>query len=471
MFEEKLSQKFRIFLAGTSKATLEDIRKFIPVEEGYFDITLLTSYNSMKRFLSRNPDLLICVISNRGDETLLDLGIENFSTQNIACVDYVKSYNLTVKLIKSGVSSYFSMPEDSTTFSDFIRERALDWRRKLDAEKLLSIRKEQFDFSKFIGNSPKMQEVMALVKKAIEHKDLTVLITGETGTGKNLLARIIHQNTYSEIRPYIEINCASLPATLLESELFGHEKGAFTDAKDRKAGLFEIANGGTIVLDEIGDLELNLQAKILKVIEDKTFRRVGGVETLKFEGRIIAATNQNLELLVRENRFRKDLYYRLMLLPIHLPPLRERGDDIFILAEHFIKEFNELYRKNLPKVRGLSPEAKAFFRNYTWPGNVRELRHVIERAVLLTNNEYLTPEDFQNFVEKKITINLSEEASQNIQISLPFESASLQNFEREVIKTVLARVSWNKSQAARILGISRPRLDRLIQKYYIHPMK
>ncbi|CUS99973.1 sigma-54 interaction domain-containing protein [Candidatus Chrysopegis kryptomonas] len=471
MFEEKLSQKFRIFLAGTSKATLEDIRKFIPVEEGYFDITLLTSYNSMKRFLSRNPDLLICVISNRGDETLLDLGIENFSTQNIACVDYVKSYNLTVKLIKSGVSSYFSMPEDSTTFSDFIRERALDWRRKLDAEKLLSIRKEQFDFSKFIGNSPKMQEVMALVKKAIEHKDLTVLITGETGTGKNLLARIIHQNTYSEIRPYIEINCASLPATLLESELFGHEKGAFTDAKDRKAGLFEIANGGTIVLDEIGDLELNLQAKILKVIEDKTFRRVGGVETLKFEGRIIAATNQNLELLVRENRFRKDLYYRLMLLPIHLPPLRERGDDIFILAEHFIKEFNELYRKNLPKVRGLSPEAKAFFRNYTWPGNVRELRHVIERAVLLTNNEYLTPEDFQNFVEKKMTINISEEASQNIHISLPFESASLQNFEREVIKTVLARVSWNKSQAARILGISRPRLDRLIQKYYIHPMK
>ncbi len=471
MFDEELSYKFRIFLAGTSKATLEDVKKFIPIEEGYFDITLLTSYNSMKRFLSRNPDLLICVISNRGDETLLDLGIENFSPQNIACVDYVKSYNLTVKLIKSGVLSYFSMPEDSTTFSDFIRERALDWKRKLDAEKLLNIRKEQFDFSKFIGNSPKMQEVMSLVKKAIEHKNLTVLITGETGTGKNLLARIIHQNTYSEIRPYLEINCASLPATLLESELFGHEKGAFTDARDRKMGLFEIANGGTIVLDEIGDLEFNLQAKILKVIEDKTFRRVGGVETLKFEGRIIAATNQNLELLVRENKFRKDLYYRLMLLPIHLPPLRERGDDIFILAEHFIKEFNELYRKNLPKVRGLSPEAKAFFRNYTWPGNVRELRHVIERAILLTNNEYLTPEDFQNLIEEKTSINLYEKAPSNIQISLPFESASLKNFEREIIKEVLVRVSWNKSQAAKILGISRPRLDRLIQKYHIHLVK
>ncbi len=466
-----MNAKFKIFLAGTSKATLEDLKKFIPVEEGYFDISLITSYNSMKRFLSRNPDLLVCVIANRGDEILLDLGIENLQPQNIACVDYVKSYNLAVKLIKSGISSYFSMPDESTSFSDFIKERALEWRRKSDIDKLFNIRKEQFDFSKFIGNSPKMQEVMSLVKKAIEHKDLTVLITGETGTGKNLLARIIHQNTYSEIRPYLEINCASLPATLLESELFGHEKGAFTDARDRKMGLFEIANGGTIVLDEIGDLELGLQAKILKVIEDKTFRRVGGVETLRFEGRIIAATNQNLELLVRENKFRKDLYYRLMLLPIHLPPLRERGDDIFILAEHFIREFNELYRKNLPKVRGLSPEAKAFFKNYTWPGNVRELRHVIERAVLLTNNEYLTPEDFQNFTEKKIMINLSEETQTNIQVALPLESASLNNFEREIIKTVLIRVSWNKSQAARILGISRPRLDRLIQKYYIHPTK
>lgn len=462
-----MSEKFQIFLVSTSKATLEDVKKFIPIEEGYFDVVGITSYNSLRRFSSQNPALIICAISNRGDETLLESVIERFGSQNIACIDYIKSYALTVKLLKSGVNSYFSMPEDSISFSDFIRKKIYEWKRKSDIEKLLSIRKEQFDFSKFIGTSDKMREVITLVKKAIEHSDLTVLITGETGTGKTLLARIIHQNTYTDIKPFVEINCASIPSTLLESELFGHEKGAFTDAKDRKMGLFEIANGGTIFLDEIGDLDLNLQGKILKVIEDKTFRRVGGVETLKFEGRIIAATNQNLENLVHENRFRRDLYYRLMLLPIYLPPLRERGNDIFMLAEHFINEFNELYRKNLPKVRGLSPEAKAIFKKYPWPGNVRELRHAIERAVLLTDNEYLTPNDFKFLLEEKTYILPVEETSSDIHISLPFESASIKNFERELIKSVLSRVSWNKSRASRILGISRPRLDRLIKKYRI----
>jgi len=463
-----LNEKFKIFLVSTSKSTLEDVKKFIPVEEGYFEIAMITSYNMLRRFSSQKPELVICAISNRGDETLLDVAIEQFGSQNVACADYVKSYTLTVKLLKSGATSYFSMPEDSTSFSDFIKSRAYEWKKKSDIERLLNIRKEQFDFSKFIGRSEKMQEVMILVKKAIEHKDLTVLITGETGTGKTMLARIIHQNTYPDIKPFVEINCASIPPMLLESELFGHEKGAFTDAKDRKMGLFEVANGGTIFLDEIGDLDLNLQAKILRVIEEKTFRRVGGVEMLNFEGRIITATNQNLENLVHENRFRKDLYYRLMLLPIHLPPLRERGDDIFILAEHFINEFNELHRKNMPRVRGLSPEAKAMFKKYPWPGNVRELRHAIERAVLLTDNEYLTPDDFKFLLEKKLPAHQVEESSSDIHITLPFESASLKNLEKELIKSVLTRVSWNKSRASRILGISRPRLDRLIQKYRIN---
>ncbi len=463
-----MDEKFKIFLISTSRSTLEDVKKFIPVEEGYFDISLITSYNSLRRFLNQVSGLIICAFSNRGDETLFDLAIEQFGSQNIACVDYIKSYNLTVKLLKNGISFYFSMPEDSIALSDFIKRKASEWRSKSDVEKLLSIRKEQFDFSSLIGNSDKMREVVSLVKKAIEHTDLTVLITGETGTGKTLLARIIHQNTYSDIKPFVEINCASIPSTLLESELFGHEKGAFTDAKDRKMGLFEVANGGTIFLDEIGDLDLNLQGKILKVIEDKTFRRIGGVEMLKFEGRIITATNRDLEMLVREDKFRRDLYYRLMLLPIHLPPLRERGDDIFILTEHFINKFNELYRKNLPKVRGISPEVKLMFKKYPWPGNVRELKHAIERAVLLTDNEYLTPDDFKFLLEKKPTAHIVEESSSDISINLPIESASLKNVERELIKSVLARVSWNKSRASRILGISRPRLDRLIRKYRIN---
>ncbi len=462
-----MGYKFKILLISTSKAILEDIKRFIPVEEGYFDLSLISSYNSLRKLAIQKPDLAIVAISNESDKTLLETAVEQFGSQITACVDYIKSYDLAVKLIKLKVLSYFSMPEESTSFSDFLRERVYDWKKKSDIEKLLTIRKEQFNFSSFIGNSEKIRDVIDLVKKAIEHSDLTVLITGETGTGKNLIARIIHQNTYSDIKPFVEINCASIPPTLLESELFGHEKGAFTDAKDRKMGLFEIASGGTIFLDEIGDLDLNLQGKILKVLEDKTFRRVGGVETLKFEGRIIAATNKDLEHLVAENKFRRDLYYRLMLLPIYLPPLRERGDDIFILAEYYINKFNELYRKNLPKLKGISPEAKALLKKYPWPGNVRELKHAIERAVLLSDGEYLTPDDFKFLFEKKAPTpeQTIEASTSNIQITLPFESASLKNLEKELIRSVLIRVSWNKSRASKILGISRPRLDRLIQKY------
>jgi two-component system response regulator AtoC len=465
-----VNDKFKIFLISTSRAILEDVKRFIPTEEGYFDVSLISSYNSLRKFAIQNPDLAIVAISNDSDEILLETAVELFGSQTVACVDYIKSYALTVKLIKLRVLSYFSMPEESTSFSDFLKGKVEDWKKKSDIEKLLTIRREQFNFSSFIGNSEKIRDVIALVKKAIEHRDLTVLITGETGTGKNLIARIIHQNTYSDIKPFVEINCASIPPTLLESELFGHEKGAFTDAKDRKMGLFEAASGGTIFLDEIGDLDFNLQGKILKVLEDKTFRRVGGVETLKFEGRIIAATNKNLEHLVAENKFRRDLYYRLMLLPIYLPPLRERGDDIFILAEYYMNKFNELYRKNLPKLKGISPEAKALLKKYPWPGNVRELKHAIERAVILSDGEYLTPDDFKFLFEKKPTslTQQIEEASSNIQITLPFESASLKNIERELIKSVLVRVSWNKSRASKILGISRPRLDRLIQKYRIN---
>jgi len=465
-----VNYKFKIFLISTSRAILEDVKRFIPTEEGYFDVSLISSYNSLRKFAIQNPDLAIVAISNDSDEILLETAVELFGSQTVACVDYIKSYALTVKLIKLRVLSYFSMPEESTSFSDFLKGKVEDWKKKSDIEKLLTIRREQFNFSSFIGNSEKIRDVIALVKKAIEHRDLTVLITGETGTGKNLIARIIHQNTYSDIKPFVEINCASIPPTLLESELFGHEKGAFTDAKDRKMGLFEVASGGTIFLDEIGDLDFNLQGKILKVLEDKTFRRVGGVETLKFEGRIIAATNKNLEHLVAENKFRRDLYYRLMLLPIYLPPLRERGDDIFILAEYYMNKFNELYRKNLPKLKGISPEAKALLKRYPWPGNVRELKHAIERAVILSDGEYLTPDDFKFLFEKKpasLTQQI-EEASSNIQITLPFESASLKNLERELIKSVLVRVSGNKSRASKILGISRPRLDRLIQKYRIN---
>lgn len=203
-----MNYKFKIFLISTSRAILEDVKRFIPTEEGYFDVSLISSYNSLRKFAIQNPDLAIVAISNDSDEILLETAVELFGSQTVACVDYIKSYALTVKLIKLRVLSYFSMPEESTSFSDFLKGKVEDWKKKSDIEKLLTIRREQFNFSSFIGNSEKIRDVIALVKKAIEHRDLTVLITGETGTGKNLIARIIHQNTYSDIKPFVEINCA-----------------------------------------------------------------------------------------------------------------------------------------------------------------------------------------------------------------------------------------------------------------------
>lgn len=462
---------FKIFLISTNRSALEKVCRFIPVEEGYFKVKLLTSYVSIRRASSERPDMVILVVSSRGDENLIDIVDEIFGSDVILCLDYTKSYSVASRLLKLGITSYFGMPEEVSSFSNFLRESVKRWRAKVEAEKLLEIRREQFDFSKFLGKSESIKEVMFLVRRAVENKNLTILITGETGTGKSLLARIIHQNTYQDIRPFVEVNCPSIPATLLESELFGYEKGAFTDARERKIGLFEAANGGTVFLDEIGDLDLNLQAKILEVIESKTFRRIGGISNLKFSGRIIAATNKDLERAVNEGKFRRDLYYRLMILPIHIPPLRERREDIFILAEHFINEFNELYRRERPKIKGLSEETKKLFWDFDWTGNVRQLRNAIERAVILTDNEYLTPDDFSFLFEKRVVpgakVDLIGREEGFIQISMPVDDASIQNVEREVIKMVLDKLSWNKSRAARVLGISRPRLDRLIRKYGI----
>ena len=458
-------ETFKIFLIGTSKKTVEETRKFIPSEESYIKLRVFTNINSLKRALKENPNLIICDLVKKDDELLIDTLFEFADLENVVFLDYSKSYSIATRLLKIGAKKYFTMPEEVTAFSEFLSESINRWLSKPEAEKLRKLTEEKYELESFIGEYESIKEVLRLVKKAIEHKELTILITGETGTGKTMLAKIIHQQTYKDVRPFIEVNCATIPPTLVESELFGHEKGAFTDARQLKIGLFEAASGGTIFLDEITELDLSMQAKVLQVIEQKTFRRVGGVKELRFEGRIIAATNKDLEQEVKNGKFRKDLYYRLMIMPIYLPPLRERGNDIFIIAEKFIDEFNERYRKNKLKVKGLSPEAKELFKKLKWEGNVRELYNAIERAVILTDNEYLTPDDFPFLKSHEFVPDKAEE--DRISISFPFESASLQNFESELVRKVLEKVSWNKSKASQILGISRPRLDRLIKKYRI----
>ncbi len=307
-----------------------------------------------------------------------------------------------------------------------------------------------------LGRSKKMQEVYRIVERVAASPRATVLIEGESGTGKEMIAKAIHHGTPGRTGPFMEINCGSLPASLLESELFGHEKGAFTDAKTLKKGLIETAMGGTLFLDEIGEMPIELQAVLLRVIETKRFKRVGGTEDIEVNLRIIAATNQDLRKAVAEKRFRKDLYYRLNVVPIHLPPLRERPEDLPVLASYFIDFFNKDLSKN---IRGLSPSARARLQEYNWPGNVRELRNVIERAILLESEDLILLEH--------LPLEISAGMIESFEMEEPEDFVPIPLSEAERVQ-ILKTIEWargNKTKAARTLGISRQTLREKLRQY------
>ncbi len=312
--------------------------------------------------------------------------------------------------------------------------------------------------SNFVGKSTAMQDVFRVVRKIGQSKATTVLITGESGTGKELVARAIHEASSCE-GPFVEINCGALPEPLLESELFGHEKGAFTDAKARKRGLVEVAEGGTLFLDEIGEMGLTLQTRLLRVIENKTFRRVGGVEDLGVRTRIVAATNRNLEQAVEEGAFRKDLYYRLKVIPIELPSLRQRLGDVALIANYFIEHYNHELNKH---VHRLSPEVTDILQSYGWPGNVRELKNVIERAMLLEAEEDILPQHLPVELVSPNTQVVKHSASM---LDESFKPTSLRVMEYFFITKTLEATNGNKSQAAKLLGISRQTLREKLKGF------
>jgi DNA-binding NtrC family response regulator len=310
----------------------------------------------------------------------------------------------------------------------------------------------------FIGKSAAMQDVFRIVQKIGQSKATTVLITGESGTGKELVARAIHMCSNAD-GPFVEINCGALPEPLLESELFGHEKGAFTDAKARKRGLVEIAEGGTLFLDEIGEMGLTLQTRLLRLIENKTFRRVGGLEDLQVRTRIVAATNRDLERAIEDGAFRKDLYYRLKVIPIHLPSLRERLGDVPLIANFFIEHYNkELNRR----VRRLSPEITGILQGYNWPGNVRELRNVVERAMLLEAQDEILAE---HLPVELVTPNTQVVMQRASFLEESFKPTSLRVMEYFFITKTLEATNGNKSQAAKLLGISRQTLREKLKGF------
>jgi len=359
-----------------------------------------------------------------------------------------------VEALKLGAQDYlekpFSIERLEATLAATLERTRL--RREVRA-----LRKQRGLSGEVIGTSPAMRQALELAERVAPAGSATVLLLGETGTGKGVMARLIHRLSPRADGPFVNVTCSALAETLMESELFGHEKGAFTDARSLKRGLVEVAAGGTLFLDEIGELSLGVQSKLLRFIEDRTFRRVGGTEDLQVDVRIVAATNRRLEEEVAEGRFRADLFYRLRVLPIELPPLRYRASDIPILATAFIERFNAEFGK---RVEGLAPEALAMLQQHEWPGNVRELLNVIERAVLLTEGRAIPPEVLPPEISHSAPV-----VERPAAFELGPEGIDLDRLERDLLMEALNRTEGNRTEAGRLLGLSRHQIRNRLRKY------
>ncbi len=363
-----------------------------------------------------------------------------------------------VEAMKSGAYHYINKPFELEELKLLI-EKGLETKGLINEVRRLKQQGERWRNGQIYGVSPDIAAIKELLEMISKTDKTSVLIQGESGTGKELAANAIHSMSRRSGKPLMKINCSAIPDGLLESELFGYEKGAFTDAKSTKKGLFELADGGTVFLDEIGDMKPYLQSKILRVLEAQSFMRLGGEREIKVDVRVTAATNKDLENLVKQGLFRKDLYYRLKVMVVEMPPLRKRCEDILLLSNFFVEANNREYGKC---VKGFSEDAKALMARYHWPGNVRELRNVVERAMILSDQEWITP--------KQLPFELVNHDQRNTPIaeadrSQRVEELSLDDVESAHLAKVLDKLNWNKSRASKTLGISRATLRTKIKKY------
>jgi DNA-binding NtrC family response regulator len=370
----------------------------------------------------------------------------------------------TISSLRGGAYDFIGKPINLEELRITIRNAVEARQLRREVAQVRKERAREFSFRQIIGESAAMKKMLGLAAKVAESEVSSVLLQGESGTGKDLVAKAIHYDSQRADRPFIAINCAALPATLIESELFGYEKGAFTDAKARKEGLFEQAEGGTILLDEIGELELSLQAKLLRVLEEGAFRRVGGLKDIPLDVRVLAASNRDLKTESEAGRFRLDLYYRLSIIQIDIPPLRERGDDVLLLAQHYIDTIGSRIKRN--KITGLSREATEVFRNYHWPGNVRELRNVIERALILEDADQITTEYLPGSLLAPARLDPSTlpVTGDGARFLLPEEGISLDEAELSFVRQAIQRSGGNQTRAAELLGISRDQLRYRLKK-------
>jgi DNA-binding NtrC family response regulator len=424
---------------------------------GYDTIEADSATSGVAKFREASPDLVLLDMKlpdGSGLDVLKTLKEDDPAVPVILMTAYAE-VETAVDAMKSGAYDFVAKPYSAEKLRVTIANALETQRLKGEIAYLRSSSTGTSFFKQFIGRSPAMMEIFDKIRKIGQSKASTILVTGESGSGKELVARAIHACSHDDARPFMEINCASVPETLLESELFGYEKGAFTDAKTRKKGLVELAEGGTLFLDEIGEMGITLQSRLLRVLENKTFRRVGGVKDMTVNTRIVSATNRDLQTAIKDKLFREDLYYRLKVIPLHIPSLRERREDIPALVNHFIERFNRELGK---QVTPAGADVLKLLVAYDWPGNVRELKNVIERAMLLDAQEALLvshlPPEIRGLTGAEMPVSRSSSAS----IAESFFPMTLRDVERIQIERTLEQTNGNKSRAAAILGISRQTL-------------
>ena len=367
-----------------------------------------------------------------------------------------QSVELAVEAMKQGAYHYANKPFNLDEISMLVAKALETTQLRREVRSLRESQAQPYSFARIVGDGPAVSAMKALLKKVAGSPASTVLLTGESGTGKDLAAKVLHYNSARASKPFMNITCSALPEALMESELFGHERGAFTGADRQKRGLFETADGGTVFLDEIGETVPGLQAKLLRFLEEKTFKRVGGAVDITVDVRVVAATNRNLQEEVKQGKFREDLFYRLNVLPIALPPLRERADDIPRLVAFYLDVYNTEFKK---KIRGVTPEAMEQITRHPWPGNIRELRNAIERAMLLSDGPMLDTSDFS--AGGAVPIRLGKA------VELPPGGLDLEQLERSLVVQALERTGWNQTKAAVLLGLNRDQIRYRVEKFQL----